>query len=373
MRNNTLTTRQAAEIAMRDALGATVQDLEQSLRGAGLHSLDEDELSQLYVSVLEGRDPQKAVGDITRGRRFDSSTRTGHRTMLSISQLAEDDPAADISTEHIAAGHYLAQGDDEYTPRNAALGDSARFRLVRSLARLSEAVSTDQLLAAASALNENGAWEQRRDATGRLVGRKFTTSWRLRELRAGLDLSLDQLPGIIQAADSIGLREAALRALSCAQAISEHYLGWFGEEIAEALASVDSLLEAAETELQAMHEQAKAAEVGEREGEDASTVLEAAEDASALEDDDAAGEILEVLEPIQVPRWAQVRQLRQHVRVMRCQPSRRGLWRRALRHRAAAGEKPGGASDATTPGRGAAPPVFSQPRSISLATLAIAA
>ena len=345
--------RKASEL-MRETLGSIVEKLEENLSAAGLHALDEDEVSQLYLAALEGREPRKAANDITRARRWDSSTRTAHCAVLSLSQLAEDNPDADISAEHVAAGHYLAAQDNEYTPRDTQLGQSARFALVRALAMLSEVVSVDELLAAANTLNANGAWKQRQDAMGRPVGREYTTTaWRVRELRAELDLSLEQLPGIIQAADAFGLREAALRALSCAQAISEHYLGWFGDEIADSVAAVNALLADAEDELQALHE--RAAEVGEREGAEQTAQEAAAEavtgPAHALDEPE---DVLDVLEPVQAARWARVRQLRQSVRAMRCKPLNRGLWRRAARHRAAHGEKPGGTSGTTTPGRAAA-------------------
>ena len=339
---------------MRETLGSIAEKLEENLLAAGLRALDEDELSQLYLAILDGREPGKAVNDITRVRRWDSSTRTAHCVTLSLSQLAEDNSDADISAEHVAAGHYLAAQDTEYTPRDTQLGQSARFALVRALATLSEIVSVDEMLATANTLNENGAWKQRRDAMGRPVGRKYTTSWRVRELRAGLDLSLEQLPGIIQAADAFGLREAALRALSCAQAISEHYLGWFGDEIADSVAAVNALLADAEDELQALHE--RAAEVGEREGAEQAAEEAAAEAVAGPAENaiDEPEDVLDVLEPVQAVRWARVRQLRQSVRAMRCKPLNRGLWRRAARHRAAHGEKPGGTSGTTTPGRAAA-------------------
>ncbi len=342
--------RKASEL-MRETLGSIAEKLEENLRAAGLHALDEDEVSQLYLAALEDREPRKAANDITRARRWDSSTRTAHCAVLSLSQPTQDNPDADISTEHVAAGHYLAAQDNQYTPRDTQLGQSARFALVRALAKLSEVVSVDELLAAANTLNANGAWKQRQDAMGRPVGRKYTTTaWRVGELRAGVDLSLGQLPAIMQGADAQGLRDATLRTLSCAQEISEHFLGWFGDEIAEAVSTANELLAAAQGELQALRGHAPAAEAGEREGaEEAVAEAEATTDADYEHED-----VLEVLEPIRAARWARARQLRLVMRAMPCKPLSRGVWRRAVRDRASHGEKPGSTSGTTTPGRAAA-------------------
>jgi hypothetical protein len=250
MQEQTLARRARAE--MLATIGDIVDRANASLRTAGLSLLDEDEVSTLYLHIAEGRDAQKALNDITRARRWDPSTRVSRSAMLSIS-LEEDAGCPGLSTEDIAPGHYLADGES-YTARDRSLRESSRLALVRALLRVSEIVSADEMLAAASTLNATGAWEARLDAHGRKVGRPYAASaFRIRCQREAISRPLDSLAGIVQEHDAAGLLEAAARILGGALEIDAHYLGWFGEELAEVLADAHGLLEAAAAELREMH------------------------------------------------------------------------------------------------------------------------
>lgn len=231
-----------ARAAMLASIGEIVEKADTRLRRAGLSELDEDEISTLYLAIAEGREPQKALNDLTRDRRWDPSTRASHACFVALPE-GEGDPGYDD----------LVAEDREGFVRDPSLQDSSRLELVRALLRISEILSVDEMRAAADALNQSGAWKARRTIDGRAVGRKYATSaFRISGQRAPLASALAGLPSIVQAMDADGLVATTEAVLREARALSVYYGDWFGADLGDVLSRASSLLESAASELRTL-------------------------------------------------------------------------------------------------------------------------
>ena len=229
-----------ARAAMPDCVREVLRAADEKFRAAGLAQLDEDEISRLYLAIAEGRDPQKAVNDITRDRRWDPSTRSSYAAIVSLSEELDSGDSENLHSEDMACDEL---GVGASMPDPASEDDTPR-QLVRVLLSISATLSLQELQAAADELNNAGAWRSRIASDGRPVGRRFATSdFRVRAQRAGLAAAVDALAPIVQSRDAQGLQKTAQAVLREARALNEHYCDVFAAELECLFTEVDELLE----------------------------------------------------------------------------------------------------------------------------------
>lgn len=267
-----------ARAAMPSSVQEVLRAADEKLRAVGLAPLDEDEISRLYLALAEGRDPQKAVNDITRDRRWDPCTRSSYTAIVSLSEDLDCSGAEDLCSEDLACEELE---EDTSMPQPANEDDALR-QIVRALLSIDGVLSLQELQASAEELNTSGAWRTRIASDGRPVGRRFATSgFRVRAQRAGLATAVDALAPAVQSRDAKGLQEATQAVLREARTLDEHYCGAFATELEDLFVEVDELLEHATAQLRepgACGQGAAAQEEGFLGGEEEDRELEAMRD-----------------------------------------------------------------------------------------------